>query len=190
MIQRINVNLYPKDGYFFKDSDGTVLRAGNWSGVIKKVREYRQRAGLSPGDPTTEVIAQACTRNPSFCYQKTTVSVAPQVTVKARALQWLNSILRTPKDQLQYVQPAEAKARAVICAGCPMNQSLGVTSCSSCKQAFTEFRKQLLGAARVRDSRLGGCAALGCDLMTAAHLDEVRVDSAALPGHCWRKKIV
>lgn len=189
-MQRINVNLFPKDGYFFRDSNGTVLRAGNWPAVIKKVREYRQRAGFPPGDPATEVIAQACTRNPAYCYEKTHVAVAPQISLKARALQWLNAIMRIPKDQLQFVSPAEAKSRAGICASCPMNQSLGVTSCNSCKQAFTEFRKQLLGGARVRDARLGGCAVLNCDLMTAMHLDEVRVDSAALPQHCWRKKII
>jgi hypothetical protein len=46
----------------------------------------------------------------------------------------------------------------------------------------------LLGGARIRDGRLNGCSAFGCDLVTAAHLDEVRLDNAAAVSHCWRKK--
>jgi len=189
-MQRINVNLYPKDGYFFKEQDGVVIRGKKWTEVITKTVEYRIRAKLPAGDPAKEVIAQACTRNPSFCFQQTRVTVAPTVTLKARVIKWLNGLLKVPKEELEYVSPVVAKERSQICATCPQNQSLGVTGCSSCKQAFTEFRKQLLGGARIRDHRLGGCAILESDLVTAVHLDEVRVDIPSLPAHCWRKKII
>ncbi len=186
MSQRINVNLYPKDGYFFKEQDKTIIRAGNWKDVIKKVVAYRERARLPLGEPEREVIAQACSRNPSHCFDKVVVTARPPVTLKSKVLQWLNAMLKV-KAELTYVTPQEAAVRAQVCAGCPMNQSLGVSSCNSCKQAFGEFRKQLLGGSRVRDARLGGCAILNSDLMTATHLDEIRVDNKALPAHCWRK---
>ncbi len=189
-MQRINVNLYPKDGYFFKEQDGTMIRGKKWGEVVSKVAAYRSRAKLAPGEPAREVIAQACTRNPSFCFQQGTITIAPRVTLKARVLKWLNGLLQVPKAELEYVSPALAKERSQICASCPQNQSLGVTSCSSCKQAFGEFRKQLIGSARVRDQRLGGCQILASDLTTAVHLDEVRVDNTELPAHCWRKKII
>jgi hypothetical protein len=83
------VNLYPKDGYFFKEQDGTNLRAGNWPLVIRKVVDYRRQARLAPGDPVTEVIAQACQRNPSYCYESNRAAVpAPRVTLKATVLKW------------------------------------------------------------------------------------------------------
>lgn len=187
---RINVNLYPKDGYFFKEQDNTILRAANWSLVVKKVIDYRKRAGLDAGNPGEEVMAQACQRNPNYCYEQNRTVPAPQVTAKARALQWLFGISQLAKDSLEFVKPEEAKARSAICAACPKNSSLGVSACSSCKQAFNEYRKNLLGGARIRDGRLGGCAVLGSDLTTAVHLDEVRVDNSELPANCWRKKII
>jgi hypothetical protein len=187
---RINVNLYPKDGYFFKDQDHTTLRGANWSEVVRKVVEYRKRAGLPPGKPAEEVMAQACQRNPSYCHETNRVVPPPRVTAKALALQWLFGISKTPKAELEFVTPDEAKSRAGICATCPKNSSLGVSACSSCKQAFSEYRKNILGDSRIRDGRLGGCAVLGADLTTATHLDEVRIDNGDLPQNCWRKKVL
>lgn len=135
-------------------------------------------------------MAQACSRNSALCYDDRAVQ-APRaiVTVKTRVLKWLFALKTTQeKEQLSYVNAAEAASRAAICAGCPKNTPLGVSTCAVCKATLAEYRKQLLGMGRARDARLGGCDVLGCDLVTAAYLDEVRIDNAALPPHCWRKK--
>jgi len=189
---RINCNLYPSGGYYFDESDGSRQRAGGWRAVIKKVTAYRQRARLPLGDVENEVMAQACSRNPALCYDDRAVQPPkPAVTVKARVLKWLFGFKQLQeREPISYVGVAEAAARAAICAGCPQNTPLGVHTCATCKATLKEYRKQLLGGGRPRDARLGGCNVLGCDLVTAVHLDEIRVDNGALPAHCWRKKTI
>lgn len=193
-MRRINCNLYPSGGHFFVESDGSKHRAGNWRAVIKKVTEYRQRARLPMGDVEQEVMAQACARNPSICYDDRRAPPPPQpksVTIKAQVLKWLFGFQQLKeREPLNYVSTAESVARAAICAKCPLNTPLGVKTCATCKETLKEYRKQLLGGARARDSRLGGCAVLGSDLVTAVHLDELRVENPALPPHCWRKKAI
>ena len=192
MALRINVNLYPKDGYFFRDSDGTPIRAGNWRAVIKKVIEYRERAGRPVGDVESEVIAQACQRNPQICRETIRVNIANRpVSLKSTVLQWLTGVkkIKERDGKVATVPLAEEKIRADVCAKCPLNTPLGVNSCSSCKRTLIEFRKFIFGDGRA-DGRLGGCSVLGVDLPTAARLDEIRVDNPQLPAHCWRKKIL
>lgn len=189
---RINCNLFPSGGYFFVESDGSKHRAGNWRAVVKKVTEYRQRARLPLGDVEREVMAQACSRNPALCHDDRAVQAPkPAVTVKARVLKWLFGMKQVQeREPLTYVSTAEATARAAICAKCPQNTPLGVKTCATCKETLKQYRKELLGGARARDSRLGGCNVLGSDLVTATHLDEIRVDNPSLPANCWRKKTI
>lgn len=192
MALRINVNLFPKSGYYYEEADGTKLRGANWRAVIKKVKEYREENKLPVGNPNEDVVVQACRRDPQICAEAGRVFVQqPAVSLKATVLKWLNSFktLVQKGDKLEFVQPSEAAERANICERCPFNKPLGVSSCSSCKQALIEFRKFLLGNKK-QDSRLGGCQILGCDLQTATHLEELRVDNQHLPAHCWRKKSV
>lgn len=189
-MRRINVNLYPKDGFIFTEADGTRIRAANWRAVIKRVVEYRAQNRLPAGDPEMEIMAQACSRQPNICFEDRGSAPVPKPakTLKARVLQWLNHFLQLQqKDPLSYVDAKTAAGRAAICAKCPKNTPLGVNTCSTCKQALAEFRKSLLGGGRARDSRLGGCEVLGTDLTTAVHLDEIRVNNGALPAQCWRK---
>lgn len=189
---RVNVNLFPKDGYFFKDSDGTILRAQNWKTVAKKVIEYRKLAKLPPGNPEVEIAEQACARQPTLCHNVTkVVPVNKALSLKSRVLKWLTQFraLAAQEGKLEFVQDSEAKSRAETCARCPLNVPLGPSSCSACKQAVTEMRRSILGP-RKGDGRLNGCNILGVDLPTAVHLDEIRLDNADLPAHCWRKKTV
>lgn len=187
----INLNLFPAGGFFFRDADGSVHRAGSWRRVIAKVTEYRARNKMPPGKPEEEVFAQACVRQPAICGGNQTQAISvvkPATPFKAKVLQWCNSLRREQeKGPLVYVSDAESKRRAAICATCPFNTPTGANDCSSCKQSFVNYRDNLIGTARPRDKRLGGCKILNSDLVTAVHLDEVRIDNSALPGHCWRK---
>lgn len=191
-MQKINVNMYPSNGYFFKESDGSVHRAPGWKAVIRKVEEYRARKRLPIGDVAAEVVAQACQRQPSICYsdRRGQAPINPRVPLKAKVLLWLNSFLKVMEkgNPLQYVEAAESQQRAAVCAKCPLNVSLGTSECSTCKQALAGYRDKILGRGRARDGRLGGCSGLGVDLITAVHLDELRVDGPGLPGYCWRKR--
>jgi hypothetical protein len=191
-MQRINVNLFPKDGYLYKEADGTTLAGNTWEGVIARVRSYRKRAGLPPGNPDEEVRAQACQRNPAICtnddgQHAAAVKVA---TLKSRILQWFAKTKREnsrlPIEFFKFEE--EMKARADICASCPQNKEMP-DGCSSCRAAVSELRSDIIGGRRV-DGRLThhGCNVLGSDLATSVWINEPTVDNPELPPHCWRKR--
>ena len=189
MSRRINPNIYPKDGFWFKDADGVDHRADTWPGVIARLIKYRQRAGKPPGDPVNEVINQACERNPLIC----TDEVAAQqqayrkASLKSQTLAWMN-LARTHKreNRLEYVDSATSGERIRTCADCPFNTSLQ-ESCASCRQVLDEIRNEVIGR-RHRDNRLNSCLILGEDLQTAAHLERESVENGELPAKCWRKR--
>jgi hypothetical protein len=187
MIQ-INRNLFPRDGYFFKDADGISIRADSWPGVIKRVENYRKRNGREVGDVEREVMAQACQRNPGLCTDENAaykVEVS-RASLKSRLLMWLAKRQQTlASNPPTFVSEAEFKTRASTCAGCPLNQSLP-EGCSSCRAAVNESRKAIIGG-RFQDGRLNACSVLAEDLNSAAWTDEVRQENPELPGHCWRK---
>lgn len=187
-MKRINFNLFPKDGYIFIDKDGTRIVGSNWKQVIVRLADYRKRNGMPLGDPEQEVHDQACERNPAFCsetteQQKQMVRVA---SLKGRVLGWLSGLTAgREKIPLLYVDAAEAKRRADICAGCPLNVAVA-EKCSSCKSALKAYRKNLLDG-RAINARVNGCVILGEDLPVATNLDQIMSDNAELPDHCWRK---
>lgn len=190
-MQRINVNLFPKDGYIFKDSDGTTIAGSTWNGVVARLRAYRKRANLPPGDPENEVRAQACERNPAICHQEdgqhaAAVKVA---TLKGRILQWFARIrAENSREPLHFGDHTNATNRANVCAGCPHNKELP-DGCSSCQAAVAEIRAEIIGP-RPADPRLvqRGCNILGSDLATQVWIDQPTVENSELPAHCWRKR--
>jgi hypothetical protein len=188
-MQRINSNLYPKDGYFFRESDDSVHRAKNWREVIAKVTEYRKLKGLAPGKVLQEVMAQACQRNPRLCHEEPAANrPKPPVPLKARVLQWLSGLNKhTDSGPINQVAPDAAKVRADVCAACPANKALGVNSCAACKQAVEGYRVNIFRGKVRFDGRLGGCTILGTDLASFVNLDQDRIDNEALPAHCWTK---
>lgn len=188
-MKRINSNLYPKDGYFFRDSDGSIHRAKNWREVVAKVTEYRKLKNLNPGDVLKEVMAQACQRNPNICHEEpTTPQPRPPVPLKALVIRWLFQLAQhKEKGPINLVKLEEARSRADVCSQCPANQLLGVNSCSACKQTVEAHRKTIFGGRAKIDSRLGGCSILNVDLGSFVWLDQPRIDNQALPAHCWSK---
>lgn len=189
-MRRINVNLYPKSGYFFVESDGARIRSTTWGGVIARVRAYRARNGLPAGSPADEVHEQACQRNPDLCsnVDATTMHARRVVSMKGKMLGWLNA-LRKAQEQTPstFVDPAEAHRRANICAMCPQNTHLS-SGCGSCKAALAEMRRAVIGSHRGADQRIGGCLLTGEDLPASVHLDQTRLDLPGAPTVCWRKR--
>jgi hypothetical protein len=88
-------------------------------------------------------------------------------------------------QNLAKVSSDTAKQRLSVCKSCKYNKEIP-KGCGACIQAMQAMRRELI-AARALDESLGGCAVLGVDIPTAAHLDEVRIDNPSLPAHCWRK---
>jgi hypothetical protein len=191
---KVNVNVFPSgsNGFSFKNGDGVNIRANSWPGVTAKLKAYRARNGHPPGNPEAEVLSQACSRNPSLCKEsqgKAVLSAKKPPSLKGRVLSWLSTLKKTGEAQpLTFVKEPEMKARANVCATCHHNKPLP-DGCSSCKMAISELRKNLIGQQRLngQDHRINACEALGCDLPSAAWLDEPRIRHDGLPANCWRK---
>jgi hypothetical protein len=185
-VKDINRNLYPRDGYWFKEADGLTIRADSWSGLFKRVANYRKRAGYPTGNVEQEVVTQACGRNPGICTEEnqTYKTELKKSNLKGRVLAWLNAKTRDKERQLSFEQ--DARARAAVCAGCPRNQALP-DGCASCRQAVQESRKSIIGA-RFQDGRLNVCSVLGEDLNTSMWLEQIREENSELPANCWRKR--
>ena len=183
---KINNNLHPKDGFWFRETDGAVIRGDSWPGVIKRVEEYRARNGYPLGDPEAEVTAQVCARDSSRCHNEDE-RYAEQLKVtnmKGKILRWF-SWLRGGRPTL--IAEHHARNRMEVCAACVKNKPI-TGGCKSCSQAIEELRTEVIGA-RQRDPRLNGCSAAGVDLQTAVWLDEGIDKTPGLVDHCWRKHL-
>lgn len=185
-MKAVNPNLFPRDGYFFKDADGLSIRGDSWAGVIKRVQNYRRRAGHPPGNPEAEVMAQACSRNPGLCTEESTAYRIKlnEATLKGRVLGWLSRIIALPDKK--FVFEHDARNRTGICATCSFNQGLP-KGCSSCRAAVNESRKTIIGG-RPQDARVEACAILGEDLNAASWIEQIADGNPDLPFHCWRKR--
>lgn len=188
-MNTINPNIFPKGGFQFLESDGTRIIGKSWNGVVSRVVNYRKRAGLPPGNPEDEVVAQACQQNPVLCRQDNGVREAQvkRSSLKVRVLLWL-SVLRGKRDKepLEFVPEGDSRNRTLVCVGCPKNIEIG-DGCSSCKAALAESRKDLLGGRR-SDKRLNSCLVLGEDTHVSIWLESQSVIDGDLPGHCWRRR--
>lgn len=190
MSQRAHVNIFPKGGYLFVESDGTTIRATGWSGVIARVIAYRNRNKLAPGNPVEEVHAQACQRNPNTCHETedpVTMKALSVARLKGRALAWAASLrARRAGTPLAFVDEGLMRARATVCASCPAHATIA-GGCGSCKRALKEVREEILGG-RPIDSRVSGCSILGEDCAINTWLGDPVVENGSLPGCCWRRK--
>lgn len=186
-MQKINVNLFPKSGYVFRDKDGTTHTSSrSWRDVINRVESYRRLNKLPVGDPEKEVLAQACERNPGHCYEDTAapVGVVARSSIKSAVLSWLAGIRRA-KDSLTFVSVDDASKRADICANCPFNVPLK-QKCAPCQTFIAEMRKSILKN-RAVDSRLNACEKFARDTGVMVHLDATSEKRDDLPDHCWMK---
>jgi len=182
---RIKVNLYPSDGWYFVEKDGTKLKGSTFRGVLKKIRQYRRMNNLPPGEPEAEFAAQMCTRHPDLCYNERSSwspPKTPEPSLKSRVLNWLDKMAKvTPV----FVSEAEAAKRAEVCLRCPKAGPME-KGCSTCRNAVTALRETVLRG-RKPDKRLACCSVLGMDLQTAVHIDDARLNDNELPPGCWRR---
>lgn len=189
-MKSINPNIYPKGGHFYEERDGARIFGPSWNGVIERVKRYRQRNGIPLDKTEEEVIAQACSRNPSLCTADDGGVREVQLkatSMKSRILLWIIRMRkRKTEDSVRYVSDEDYKKRADICAQCPRNKPVQ-GGCSSCTAALKEGTESILGSRWV-DGRLNGCEVLGEYLKISAALDEQSEVNDKLPGNCWRKR--
>jgi len=188
---RIKINIFPPGGHKFKEPDGTLIVANTWAGVIARSRLYRKRNNLPAGDPDAEVHAQVCARTPSICVHDdggTTQRATQEVSLKGRVLRWFGEMRQRKPG---FVDEHSAKARAAVCKQCV--ESVGLPEgCTNCRRVLNEMRRGLLGGGRPAEDRLThrGCAVLGGEPAAMVWIDEPTVENAALPAHCWKKRVL
>jgi hypothetical protein len=187
-MRTVNPNVFPKDtaGYVFVESDGAKLFGGNWPGVVARVKMYRKRAGLPPGNPEAEVMAQACAKNPTICNESGPADIvrARSVPIKSRVLAWLAK-MRADNGK-RFVDEETRRSRAAICAKCPKNVALP-EGCATCRMTLKALTKEVIGDHFV-DGRLNAYDVLGEYLPASSNLDLQTEANGDLPGDCWRKR--
>ena len=188
-MQRINPNLFPRDGYYYKERDGAPIRSTRgWKDLAARVVDYRRRNGIPAGDPMNDINEQVCQRQPNYCTDAN--PLVPQtppnrpMSFKGTVLQWLTQ--QRSRQDVQLVSSELAAQRANICAGCPFNQALQ-GGCSACKNFITEVRALILKGRNV-DQRLNACSLLSADTGILTHLDDPTIENGELPRHCWKKR--
>jgi hypothetical protein len=186
---KINVSLAPKDGYWFRDTDGTVLRGNSWSGLNARVVAYRKRNGLPQGNPAEEVTAQVCERTPSYCRENEDpvyMAAVKIASLKGRVLKWLAGVRhRHGLVGLPYVDEALMRARADVCSRCPSHATIS-GGCGSCKKLLKASREEVLEGRPIADVQ--GCVSLDLDCAVEAWINDPADGPDSLPGCCWKRK--
>lgn len=186
-MNRLRLNIAPKEGYVFRERDGSSHQSTSWSALIKKIIRYRALNHFDSGDPEREITEQACRRSPEVCFNDDPVTrrQTKRASLKGVVLAWFTELRKRAKSgSILFTDGGVMTARANICVTCPHHTELP-GGCSSCKKVLKGFRHEVLGD-RGQDGRLHACAVLGTDLVTSTWLDEPPLDG--LPLHCWRSK--
>lgn len=188
-MKTINPNVYPKDGYRFRDSDGSLHVAQTWGGVIARVRRYRLRNNRPEGAVMEEVIAQACQNNPGLCSEEHPANKAAikQASLKSRILIWLNRMhMHRQKEPLTYVNDPLHAARVDVCSRCPKQTGLP-EGCGSCRAALRTLAESVIGS-RAIDQRVTACSVLGEYLPVSTWIEQMTIPNPDLHWECWRKR--
>jgi hypothetical protein len=186
----VNPNVPPPNGYVFRDTDGTLLRATSWKTLERKVIAYRTQTGGNVDDVMSEIINQICAATPDYCNrpgERANGNRKVGNEYKSKIIRYLAMIAQAKQAKnLRYVKDSEAQARAKKCAGCPHRTHVDI-GCQSCKSSITALKEQCLGGRKSRAPALGLCSLCESDLSVAIHVCENPQPDGRLPRYCWRK---
>jgi hypothetical protein len=190
-------HIAPRDGYKWTDPTGfTVGPCRNWDHFMGQVKERKIQIGESVGaEWEMDLQDYVCRQNSNIpCQDKT----RPE-----RHLNWSDFeeffyvLCRAVARGVTLVPQEEAERRAAICAGCPMNQSLG-GFCSACTDILGRFVKLVSGHTTSQDASLHNCAVCSCRLVAAVHVPlEVQRDDRFTKADftdrnpaCWKAELL
>lgn len=189
MPKKINVNLYPPQGYRFREADGSVHAGQSWAHLERTVKGYRERNGIPVGDVKSDIANQFCAEVPGHCRDDEPFVAPknnPSLTFNNRVLSWIGTMLGKKRfGRTVKVDDAAAARRASLCVGCPAQKSLN-TSCGSCVSMVKTSRKSILDG-ESKHQNLNPCELLGEDCALSVHLQQTPVVREDLPPHCWRR---
>lgn len=188
-MSEINKNLYPPDGYVFRETDGSHHRGSNWKSLEDRVRTYREINGLPAGDVWGDIEAQICVRIPHFCRSQTKTPVRRREgsSLNGRVTGWIGRQLGTKRaGRITFASDEEARRRAAICGRCPQQQALSKT-CGDCLRQVAKARAVIFGRKPLVSQNLEACGVLGEDSTLAIHINQPSADPNGLPADCWRR---
>lgn len=190
-MNEINKNLYPPDGYVFREADGSHHRGGSWKDLQNRVKTYREINSIYIGDVWADIVIQVCARLPNFCRSNAPV-VPPRRresnSLNTRISAWVGQLLAAKRmGKVSFVPDDEARRRASICLGCPMQKPMART-CGACITLVDRSRRIVFGHKDPVHQGLLSCDALGEDSVLAVHLVQPPREPHLVPSFCWRKE--
>lgn len=184
-----NPNLYPPDGYIFRDAEGILHRGDSWRDLRRVIADFRTRNGRPVGDLDAEINAYHCGKYPGLCHGENPIPPQPPrgSNLTARVLNWLAHLMgELRRNGVRFVSREQAAIRGEICSKCPAQSSLP-TVCDACIATITSARRVALGEAGPVHKSLHPCGILGEDCQISVHLEQKPSDERALPAGCWRR---
>jgi len=190
-LPTINPHVWPETGWEFVDSGGIVHTGSGFEDLVSNLRDFRLRIGQPAGQPTDEVTAQICAKNPGACrFDRGPVKAKAAMVGKfaSRVVQWMMKTQRAfSSTNHKLVDKEEANRRAGICVKCPRNTSWR-SGCAGCDQSSVRVGLAIRGGQESKLSgRLMGCEILAEDTRTSVFLPLKAVANPDLPENCWRK---
>ncbi len=161
MLKIKDKSVTPPGYWTFRESDGTVLRGGDFGNLVNEVMRYRIKMGMPTANLADEVEDGICRQKDIQCRpaDPAPAGEARSITV-ADVWRFLQTIGEWVKDA-RFEEQAEAERRAEICAGCFANVPVD-THCWGCTGVFALVHN-VIGDRKTRmDESLKNCAVCGC----------------------------
>lgn len=190
MALSINPNIFPKDGWVFRDANGTPHRSTSLRLLIATVTDYRKRNGFPVGSPEHEIVSQICSNNSGICKDASAPppSVAIGGSLGAKILDWMEHMIADKRaGRLRRVSNEQAMRRAQICARCP-RQSQHPTTCSGCLANLAKTRVALLDGRVPIHQGISACSIYRVDVQTQVHFEIGPEVFGGTPAECWHRK--
>jgi hypothetical protein len=197
IVKVADLSITPPGGWRYRQPEtGCEFKAATLPALGRVVRDHRAANNLPPGSPLEEIQAYVCAQLPlgsEDCTTEADPAELADIALKTQfSMEDVKRFLMAAKDALGQkglVDQSEADRRAGICAGCPLNQSVG--GCWTC-QGLAEWIFKLIGARiTAHASRLRQCGSCGCNIKAKVWLplDVARKVSEGykFPSWCWIK---
>lgn len=196
MLHLRSLDVGPPGGWrFVEPATGVVVTAITFASLVGKAAQHRQNMQI-PADPEWRLdeivensVCEALSPADRMAYCETGVRQRSAVGWR-EVLSFLKTAVSWVATGAELVTQEEAERRANICAGCPLNVSVG--GCAPCRVTVEEFRTTVLQRSTSHDAGLQACGVCGCELKTAVHLplENLRAGKPHLtfPEWCWQKQ--
>lgn len=182
---RFKEDLFPKDGFVYRDADNVQHMAANLPSLVKAVSSYRVRTGRPLGDPEQDILGQLCKRQPALCNEYVTAHQPDALTRSVAS----DAVKLFTAGNFDAVAEEEANLRASLCLKCRARVPWG-QGCPPClKQGADMIAKMLERLPKHKALANQACLHALDDLQLAVWKSEGReVLNPPADSGCWRER--